>query len=456
MKISLKKLNIRKRLPLLIAVLFSSSIVLSFNEALAQDGQVLDQIVSIVDGKIILKSDVDAMVAGAVQQGEPYTDELWSLALRQIVDQKVLLSHAEQDTNVVITDEQIDGEVGSRMQQIVARAGGEDKLQELYGKSSEQIQTEIRPEIKDQIMVQTFQQMKLQGMKVTPTEVREWFAKIPSDSLPDLPTIVRVSHIVRFPEIDPLAKEEAKEICETIRDSVLTSSAKIEDLAHFSDDTYSAQRGGRIDNIKLSELVPEFGAVAGRLDPGQISQVFETTFGWHVMRLNSRVGDIVDFNHILIKIDDTRFMPETATTLLESLRDSLLSHDVSLGLLAKRHSQDPLSAQRSGVVTDPRTGERDLSLDALDPTWKITLASLREGEVSEPREARLLDGRKAYHVVRLDKRIEAHKVNLKEDYERIQEIVLQEKRAESVSEWVETLKKKSVIKEVFSPSGSSS
>ncbi len=423
---------------------------------IAQDGQVLDQIVASVDGKIILKSDVDAMVAGAMQQGQPFSDELWSLALNQIVDQKVLLSHAEQDTNIVMTDEAINGEVDQRVRQILQQAGGEDRLLELYGKSSDQIKTEIRPEVKDQLMVQSYQRMKFQGMKVTPTEVREWFHKIPTDSLPNLPTIVRVSHIVRFAEIDPVAKNEAREICETIRDSVLTSSATIEDLAHFSDDTYSAQRGGRIDNIKLSELVPEFGAVAGSLDPGQLSHVFETTFGWHVMRLNSKVGDVVDFNHILIKVDESKFLPETATDLLAQLSDSLNTHNVPLGILAKRHSQDPISAQRSGHVVDPRTFERDLSLDALDPTWKITLADLKEGELSEPRETRLLDGKKAYHIVRLDKRLEAHKVNLEQDYERIQEIVLQEKQAAEIGKWIDTLKKKSVIRQISDPGESDS
>lgn len=418
----------------LIAILIVSA------AAIAQENRVMDEIVAVVEDDIILRSDVNAIVMSAIQQqGLEYSDELWEEGLMELVDQKVILAYAREDTNVVVTDDQVEQELDSRLSAIAAQAGSEQRLEELYGKSMVEIRAEMRDRVRDQLLAGEYQRMQFQGLKVTPSEVREWFSQFPQDSLPEMPQTVRVSHIVRFPEIDPAARAEARSICSVLRDSV-ANGASLEELARlFSDDPGSAQDGGRYESIRLSELVPEFGAVASTLEPGELSQVFETAFGFHFVRLNSRVGDIVDVNHILIRINESRILPGAAIDYLNAVRDSILQYDIPFEVMAKRHSEDEQSVSRGGQVVEPRSGERELPTEALGPLWVRTLSTLEEGEISEPAETQLLDGRTAYHIVRLERRREAHRVSIETDYARIEQFALQAKQARLRAEWIEQL-----------------
>ena len=418
------------------------ALVSSFvGQAHSQQEQVLDGIVAVVDGEIILRSDVNALVLGVMQQQQaPITDRLWLDALGELVNQKVLLAHAKKDTTIQITPEQTSQEVDARIDRLSAQAGGRQRLEEAYGKTVAEIKAELTPAVREQIMTSEFQRKYMQGVKVTPSEVRSWFNRIPQDSLPELPEIVRVAHIVRLPEPDPGARREALDIISTLRDSVASGGATIEELAVFSDDPGSAENGGRYENIRLSELVPEFGAIAASLEPGQLSQVFDTDYGLHFMRLNQRTGDMVDFNHILIKIDDSRVDPQPAIDVLEAARDSVVNLNVPFERLARRLSQEPRSASRGGFVSDPRSDDRDLVLSALSQSWQQTINQLEVGAISEPAKFELLDGRDGWHIVWLQDRIPPHSVSLAEDYDRIEQLVLQEKRATEMDTWLRRLR----------------
>jgi peptidyl-prolyl cis-trans isomerase SurA len=283
---------------------------------------------------------------------------------------------------------------------------------------------------------------KLRTIKITPSEVSTWFDRIPVDSLPTLPDVVRLAHVVRYPTVTEAARREAMEVISAIRDSVTSGRTPFERMAErFSEDPGSAQQGGRYENTRLSDLVPEFAAVAARITPGDISQIFETQFGLHILRVNARRGDVVDYNHVLITFDQSKADPTTAIALLKVLRDSVLVHKVPFEAIARRHSQEQFSAPRGGRVVDPNSGERDLYLEALGPDWRRTLALMKEGDLSEPAQAQLLDGRTAWHVILLQKRTATHRVNIETDYALIEQYALREKQSLTLREWVDVLKK---------------
>lgn len=419
-----------------------TSLFLFVIPASAQSNEVIDEIVAIVGDQIILKSDVDGYVMGVAQQHQiPYSDELWKNALDQLINQKVLAVHAKRDTTLEISDSQVDQALDQRIAQLRDQVGGQSQLEELYGKSELQIKNDLRDDFRDQLLAEQFQNIKLQQIRVTPSEVKEWFSQLPADSLPVLPEMVRLAHIVRYPAITQAARDEAMEIISAIRDSVM-AGASFEEMARlFSDDIASARNGGRDTGRRLSELVPEFAAVASRIEIGEISQVFETQFGLHFLRINQRQGDIIDYNHILIRFDESKADPTEAISFLETIRDSIVTHNAPFELMARRHSEEVSTASRGGRVVDPRSGSRDLPYDALGPTWKRTINTLQEGEISQPTEVELLDGRRAYHLLLLQKRVPSHTVDFVTDYERIQQIALQEKQARVLDEWVNKLRK---------------
>ena len=410
--------------------------------AFAQDEYVLDKIVAVVDGEIILKSEVDALVMGVAQQQRMTpTEELWRDALNELIDQKTLLIHAKRDTTLEIVPEQVQGEIDQRVQRLAQQSGSESKLEELYGKTIAEIKAELTTPVREQLLASEYQRRYLQTVRVTPSEVKTWFNRIPQDSLPSLPEIVRVAHVVKLPTADPAAREEAMQVITSLRDSVANGKATIDELSVYSDDPSAATNRGRYTDTPISDLVSEFGAVAGQLDPGELSQVFETQFGLHFMRLHRRTGNIVDFSHILTRIDAERVDPAEAIELLSVIRDSVAAGQIPFELAAKRHSDEPRSATRGGYVADPRTDERDLVLEALGPYWQATVNRLEIGDISEPEEFQLLDGRRAWHIVLLQQRTAEHQVSLATDYARIEQLVLQEKRQEKRDEWVRELRR---------------
>ena len=407
-----------------------------------EENDVIDEIVAVVGEFIVLRSEVDGVVLQYLRSGQgEYSEELWMTALNQLIDQRVMTIHAKRDTNLVVSDDQLEQVLNQRVEQLTQQMGGTAQFEEIYGKSTLEVKSDLREDMRDQLLAEQFQTQKVGGIKITPSEVNDWFEQFPTDSLPAIPEVVRLAHIVRYPTITDEAKTEALEIISAIRDSIVTADWAIEDMAEaFSDDAGSVNNGGRYEGSRLRELVPEFAAVASRSPIGEISQVFESPYGYHIMRVNERRGDIVDFNHVLIQLDEKKADPTEALELLEAVRDSILAEEIPFELMARRHSEEEISNKVGGRVLDIRTGERDLVLQALDFSWRNTINSIEIGEISEPAEVELLDGKRAYHIVHLQRRVPEHFVDVETDYERIEQLALQEKQNRVLGEWLDVLR----------------
>ena len=406
-------------------------------------GTVLDGIAAVVGDEIVLTSEVTAL-AQQVSQGEPVTDELWSRALDDLIRQRVLVIHAQRDTTITVTDDQVEQQLDAQLAQMAAQVGGQAALEAYYRKTAEEIKATFRSDVRKQILAEQLRGRRLREVSVTPGEVREWLEQVPADQRPEVPEIIRVAHIVKIPSATDAARQQARDFATALRDSIVAGQATIEDLAkRHSDDTGSGARGGLIENIELRLLVPEFAAVAGSIAPGEISQVFESPFGYHVLRVNKREGGKVWFNHVLVSVEMSGDAAELAREELLTLRDSIVTHNVPFESIARRHSEDELSATRGGYVSDPRTLDRDLRLDALGPQWKETLDTLKVGEVSGPAPVRLLDdaGTQALHIVLLQKRTPPHPLSVQTDYALLSQYALNDKRREVFNEWVRRLQR---------------
>ena len=432
-------------LSLLLITLFVLSSAIGLN---AQNKQIADKIVAVVNDKIILKSEVDQEVAQFLQGAElqnrniEFTEDLWYSALQSIVDNYLLLEKARMDS-IVVSDDLVNRQMDQRIRELIQQAGSEEALEEAFGQSLIQMRAEFRDQFREQMIVQRVQQQIFSSVNITRPEVIEFFNSIPDDELPVIPEQVSLSHIVITPPPLEDAENEAFQKAAALRDSIVTYGKEFEEMARrYSDDT-SAQRGGLLPMMPLGDLVSNYSAAASALEPGQVSEVVRTEFGYHVIRLNDRVGDNIETNHILIRIDEESVDADYATNKLEALRDSVLHHGKNFRDLARKYSDDPESSGFGGRILDPNTGQRLLQINRLDPAlYRIVLLLDEEGDISEPRAYTIPQNRKrAYRIVRLDRHIPEHVANLEDDYEQIESIALQEKQMKELDRRLKRIKR---------------
>lgn len=408
-----------------------------------------DQIIVLVNNNAILKSDIDQAVADYLRQAQfnqqniPFSKELWYSFLEAEIDKYVLLEQARVDS-ITVSDDMVERQMDNRINQLVQRAGSEQALEQAFGKSIIQLKEDFRATFKEQMVTEQVQQLKLSEIKVTRPEVREFFDSIPQDSLPTIPEQVSVSHIVKLPPPKTDAKQAAFEFAESLRDSIINHGKSIEELARRHSTDGAASRGGLLPMMGLNELVSEYSAAASALQPGQISEVVETQFGFHIIRLNKRIGDRIETNHILINIDAEQLDDQKAIDELNAIRDSLINNpDLSFSAMAMEHSDDPSTASSGGKIVDPQTGERLIPLTRLDPAlYRVVLLMDEEGTISEPRpfNPNNANSGKAYRIVRLDKQIPEHVADFELDYDRLKSITLQQKQQFEFTKWLKELR----------------
>lgn len=428
---------------LILATLFT---IIGFSGAFAQK-QVSDKIVAIVNDNIILKSDVDQEVAQFMQQSEmqnqnvSFSEDLWYSALESMIDNYAMLESAKLDS-IVVSDDMVNRQMDQRIQQMVREAGSEQALEEAFGQSIVQIRAEYREQFREQMIAQEVQREQMMNVDITRPEVREFFESIPSQQLPVIPEQVGLSHIVITPPALEDARNEARAKAQALRDSVTTHGKEFEEMARRHSNGANAARGGLLPMMPLGDLVANYSAAAAALNPGEISEVVETEFGFHVIRLNQRSGDNIETNHILIQVDEASVDEYFAINKLEALRDSVMNKDVPFRDLARRHSEDDQTRSRGGRLVNMQTQERLFTIDDLEPSlYRTVLLLEEEGDISEPNPYTMQGSdRQAYRIVRLDRHIPEHVANLDDDYEQIREIALQRKQMEHMESWLSNLR----------------
>src|SRR5699024_9242894 len=418
--------------------------------------QSLDRIVAIVNDHIILKSDVNQQVQQYMlqmrqqNQAISFGDDLWYASLQNIIDRNIMLDQAKIDS-IEVTQAQVDQQIEQRIQYSIQQVGGEEALEERMGKSLRQIKNDLREDYKEQMIVQRFQQTKREEIEITRPEVEEYFKQIPEDSLPTIPEQVAVSQIVILPPPLEDAQQQAKQLAEQLRDSILHHGKNIEELAREYSDGPSASDGGELPLISMDQLVSEYSAAAAALEPGDISQVVKTSFGYHIIRLNKRIGDKIDTNNILIAVDEESYDDQYAIERLNQLTDSIKTNeDVSFGDVARKLSEDPNTGPLGGRLLKPQTGERLLNLEDLDPAlYRIVLLLQDEGDISEPKKFQLREknnSKRAYRIVRLDDHVDKHVANFEQDYSRIKRVALQNKQNRKIQDWISELRDDMYVK----------
>lgn len=408
----------------------------------------LDKVVAVVGNAIILKSDLEMQYAQYLAQGNPADETLKCYFLQQLLTQKLLSQQAIIDS-VTVTEEQVDDEINRRMRTMISRAGGQERLEQFLNRSLIQYKDEIRPDIREQLVANKMQGTISEKVSVSPDDVKKYFERIPKDSLPSFNTEVEVGAVVLYPKLTKKEKEAYRDRVEALRLRIKGGEDFGTLSRLYSQDLGSATEGGDLGFMDRTMLVKEFAANAFKIKPGEMSQVFETEYGFHVLKVMERRGEQVRAQHILIKTEPTPASLERCKVLADSVFNLVSTKKLDFSAAASLHSDDNDTKFNGGMMLNAENVQSRstfIPTDKLDPALFLTIDTMKVGTISNPSSFASPAGQQGYRFVFLKSRIGPHKASLEQDYPKIKDAAYEDEVNKVVSAWFEKRRKSTFIK----------
>lgn len=400
---------------------------------------VIDRIVAIVDENIILQSELNQFAYTYAVQSKidiSKNPEAFAALREKILDeliiQKVLLVKAKEDS-IEVDARQIDSMLDEQIKGMVRQVGSEKKLEDELGMSMRKIRNRFREQIEERALVENLKSKKLATISVGKGEIEEFY-KTMKDSLPRVEESVNLSHILVSVSAGGDAREKALAKIKEVQQK-LEAGEPFEKLAQEYSDDPSGSRGGDLGFIQRGDLVVPYEEAAFALEIGQISDIVETEFGFHIIKLEDRLGEKIRTRHILVQVPITDEDEKRTLAFLDSLRSAILAGEISFTDAAKKYSEDESTREQGGNL-----GWFEIRQIQL-PEFKQVAETLEVGDISHP-----IKGQVGYHLVRLNDKKAAREISFDEDYEQLKAWALQLKREKFFRSWVQELKKEFYIK----------
>ena len=419
--------------------------------------QVVDKVVAVVGKNIILQSDVENQYVQYRMQGnyEGNASAMRCAILEELMFQKLMLNQAEMDS-LNVTDGEVDMELNRRISDLIGRAGSQEKLESIFNKTMSEIKEELRRLVREKSLQDQVRADILKGVVVTPAEVKKFYKEQPVDSLPMVDEQYEIMQIVKRPPVSIDEKLEVKDQLYQIRKKILDGESSFSTMAVlYSEDPGSASKGGELGFTGRGEFAPEFEMVAFNLRDGEISEVVETQFGFHIIQLIERRDDYVNCRHILLTAKVPVEALEKAQHELDSAAQLIRNGDMTFEEACMKFSDDD-SKVNGGYITNPmggyRIGLQDIQELENYPGFgefknlAFVVGKLGVGTVSDPLPMVTSDNKDAFRLVMVKNKVPAHKANLNDDYALIQSWALSKKNQEVISDWIRNKVKKAYVK----------
>ena len=396
---------------------------------------IADKIVAVVGDKVILKSDIDNAIIDMQRQNVEVPANVRCITLEQAMGIKALVLQAEKDS-LPVTDEEIETDIDNQIRFYIGQYGSKDELERVAGKTVYQLKEDFKDGFRDRKLAQAMRNKIVEDVKITPNEVKVYFDKIPKDSLFLYESELEISQIVMYPKASRDAEEYCIERLKDYKQQIESGKRDFKTLAMmYTEDPGSKETGGLYDvNRNSKELDPTWLSKAFMLKEGQISNPFKTKFGYHIIQLISRAGDDASVRHILLIPQVTSIEMREGYSKLDSIRAKLIVGTMKFGEAVSKYSDDDNSKFNAGQISG-KDGSTFLTIDQLDKDLVVMLKDLKVGEYSQPKEYVDERGKKGIRIVYLKTRTQPHRENLKDDYNRVAQRALEDKKNEAIDGW---------------------
>ena len=415
------------------------TLILLFCSTLSSQQKIkIDGLAAVVGDFIILDSDIDKTLIDLQSQGVA-TDNLDKCSLLgKLMEDKLYAHHAEQDS-LEIDNQQIFNYVDQTIEYFVSQLGDIDKVLEFYKKEDEQTFRQELFEInKVNQLSQKMQSKIVDEIEITPEEVKQFFNNIPRYDLPIFGAELEISQIVVKPEVSEAEKKKVIDRLESIRDDVVINGSSFATKAIlYSQDPGSRSTGGKYTlNRNRPQMVKEFRDVAYRLKENEVSEPFETEFGWHIVKVDRIRGQEVDVRHILLTPEISPDAMAEAKKKVDLIRKRVVDGELTFQEAAKSFSDEKSTKNNGGVLINPTTGDTRFELTKIDPVLYNQIQRLGDNEISSPLLEQDRQGNQSYKLIMVSDRFDEHVADYSKDYIKIKELALKEKQLNAIQKWM--------------------
>ncbi len=413
--------------------------ILYINTSLSgqSDSKIIDQVVAQVGDEIILLSDIENNLKQLKALQEDLPPDAKCYVLENLMVQKLLVNQAKLDS-IVVTDSEVENNVTQRINQILAYMKNDrNAFVEFYGKSPEEVQEEMKEDMRSQLLGDRMKTTVLENITITPSEAKAFFNAINPDSLPFYSSEVEVSEIVVTPVANAASKDSSRQKLQSLVERINNGESFAELARRYSHDIASGADGGDLGWSQRGQFVPQFEAAAYKLEKGEISPIIETEFGYHVLQLNEKRGNLLNLRHILITPEIEEEDELKAKQLLDSVRNLILIDSLTFEEAVLEYSdENEQSYNNGGRLLNPATASSYFEVGDLDPDVYFTINSMKVGEISPPVDFVNQRNETKYRILRLESKTTPHQANFKQDFAKIQDLAKQSKQNEFLAEWI--------------------
>ena len=415
--------------------------IFSFGSNAQFKKQKVDGVIGVVGDYIILDSDIDKTYLELTSQNIETKDITRCQMLGKLLEDKLYAHVAIQDS-IVVKDEEINSKLEEQVSYMVEQMGSMNKVVEYYQKQSE---TELRSELFEYIKINKLtsemQKKIVDKVTITPEEVRNFFKKIPKADLPTFGAEMEVAQIVIKPIVSPENKQYTIDKLKEIKKEVADGASFYSKAVLYTEDKSSIPNGGFYKMNKKTQFVKEFKDVAFSLSEGEISEPFETEFGYHIILLEKIKGQDIELRHIVIAPKVSEAAMKVAKEKAESIRKQIVNKEITFAEAARTMSDEKETRNDGGVLTNPKSQDSRFELTKMDPILYSQVSNLKENEISNAIADEDRTGGKSYKILTVTNRFDEHVADYSKDYLRLKELALKEKQIEAIAKWsVENVK----------------
>lgn len=408
----------------------------------------IDGVAAVVGDFVVLDSDIDKEFIQLQARGVSIEEITRCQLFGKLLEDKLYTHHAIQDS-ITVNELEIRNRIDQQIDQFLEEAGSMDELLKIYNMDSEQTLRDEMFEInKNGQLALEMQKSIVEDVEVTPEEVREYFNSIPEDERPIFGTELKVAQIVVIPEVSEEEKKKTIERLKEMKADVIENGASFQTkVVFYSDDVASRKNGGLYSlNKKNPQMVKEFRDVAFSLQEGEISEPFETDFGYHIIYLEKIRGQIYDVRHILLRPEITEDAIKAAREKINVIRQRIIDGEISFADAAREMSDEKETREDGGQLINPRTQDHNFELTKMDPELYAQIQNLKDGEVSPVYQDQDRLNPIKFKILTVTDRIDEHKADFAKDYLKIKKLAEQEKQYELINKWIDEKIKETYIK----------